>query len=86
MSTAERHPAGFEVVVPEDGSLSADLLAQYGFHPGSHLRLVPEPESPTPHKTSRGVLEGKIDAKAMTSALRENKEERIAAIMGDDER
>jgi bifunctional DNA-binding transcriptional regulator/antitoxin component of YhaV-PrlF toxin-antitoxin module len=86
MSMAEVPNPGPEVVVGADGSLAVptETLARFGIRPGAHLRLVPEPEA-RERKTSRGVLKGQIDAEAFAEALRESKEERIAAALREDE-
>ena len=84
MSTAESHPAGFEVVVAPDGTIPAEVLERYGFRPGSHLRLVPEPQK-QPRKSVIGILKGKIDVEAIEEGLRQAKAERLAAVEADDE-
>jgi hypothetical protein len=75
---------GFEVVVGTDGALTvpAEELARHGVRPGTHLRLVQEPQPRAPRRSGRGALAGVItpeELDALEVALDNSKAERIAA-------
>ncbi len=76
---------GFHVVVAEDGSLPASELARLGLHPGTRLRLVPQPRS-APRGRMAGALAASVPAEAVDALIRgldQAKAERVALYRAD---
>ncbi len=76
---------GFHVVVAEDGSLPASELARLGLHPGTRLRLVPEPRK-VPRGRTAGALAASVPAEAVDALIRgldQAKAERVALYRAD---